>query len=262
MRGMKRELPELDYEKLVPTRDYLQNAAKILGKWQQVFLPENPHDWQRGLEAGPAGLQTQDCRVNSRPLRGQLDLAKHAFRIGDSSWRFADYDAPELLNNVKVWLEGRGLGGRLTEPEFTPGQHTYDKRQGEAYAAALSWLHAQFETLRASLKPGLVSPVLLYPHHFDLSLSWFPYDDERQLTLGWSTGDETIHEPYLYLTAYPEPAGFTKLTLPAPAYWQHDGFSGAVLTHNNLAAGPDPAAMLRQFTEIMKPAKDLLAIKS
>jgi hypothetical protein len=94
-----------------------------------------------------------------------------------------------------------------------------------------------------------VSPILLYPHHFDLALTWFPWNDERQMTVGFSTGDEAVAEPYIYLSAYPEPASFGGLALPAGAHWQSAGFSGAVLPYGALRASTEPEKLLREFTE-------------
>ncbi|HVA11241.1 MAG TPA: DUF5996 family protein, partial [Candidatus Dormibacteraeota bacterium] len=107
-------------------------------------------------------------------------------------------------------------------------------------------------------KEGLTSPVLLYPHHFDLSLVWFPHDDERQLAIGFSTGDQTIAEPYLYLTAYPEPPGFTKLAVPEGAYWQSDGFSGAILPYARLSGSSDPEALFASYASLMTAARSLI----
>jgi hypothetical protein len=92
---------------------------------------------------------------------------------------------------------------------------------------------------------------LLYPHHFDLSLSWFPHNDKQQITLGWSTGDDTIPEPYLYLTVYPEAQLLDELELPEPAYRQTKGFEGAVLLYKDLAAHKSPVILLEDFAGLL-----------
>jgi hypothetical protein len=123
----------------------------------------------------------------------------------------------------------------------------YDAAQAKAYLEALSWMSQQFQVIKSGISGGLTAPVLLYPHHFDLSLVWFPWDDERQLALGWSTGDETIRRPYIYVTAWPEPEGFAGLPLPDGAYWQKAGFSGAILPYALLQTNAAPDALLQSL---------------
>jgi len=256
------DLPSLEYENLLPTRDFLQDAGKVLGKLQQVFLQPMPHDWHYGLEVGMRGPLTQEFQLKDHAMRGSLDLVQGKLRLGTTRWRFDRHSPPELLNNVKVWLESQQLPPKVAQPEFS-GSTTYDPAEAGQYAQALWWMHEQFSSIKQHLDEGLTSPILLFPHHFDLSLVWFPHDtgdkqDERQLSLGWSTGDETIAEPYVYLTAYPEPAGFTRLPLPEPAYWQTEGFSGAIIKHNDLVTCDNPAATLIEFAAVMRAAAPLL----
>ena len=91
-----------------------------------------------------------------------------------------------------------------------------------------------------------------------MSLVWFPYEDTRQLAIGFSTGDQTIPEPYLYLTAYPEPDGFTKLALPEAAYWQAEGFSGAILPYAALQASNDAETLFQAYTNVLNSTRSLL----
>jgi hypothetical protein len=240
------DLPLLIPEDLYPTRDYIQDAAHVIGSLQRAFLPKDPHDWQYGLEVSMRGLGTQPFQMGGSETRASVDLVTHKLRLGDANWKLQEYAGPELLNNVKVLLAGQMVQADLEAPAFS-GSGTYNPGQAKLYAEALWWLDRQFRGIKASLSGGLVAPILLYPHHFDLSLVWFPWDDERQLSLGWSTGDETIREPYIYLTAYPEPPGFTDLELPDDAYWQTKGFSGAILPYASLQASRQPDDLLQSF---------------
>jgi hypothetical protein len=240
------DLPKLQSEKFTPTRDHLRDAALVLGSLQRGFLSAHPRDWQHGLGVGLRGILTQPIKLNGQESIASIDLVKHKFRLGDTNWKLSEYDGPELYKNVRIWLDNHDIKANLELPEFT-GTTFYDPQQTEAYAAALWWLDSQFRTLKAGIKQGVTSPVLLYPHHFDLSLVWFPWDDERQLGLGWSTGDETITEPYIYLTAYPQPNSFTEIELPKGAYWQKDGFSGAILPYSELQQAKHPDELFQQF---------------
>jgi hypothetical protein len=254
---MEPKLPHLIYEDLAPTRDYLQAVAHTLGSLQRAFLAKDPHDWQYGLEVNLRGLITQPFMIKDEQVRASLDFVRHKVRLGGSSWSLSEYSPPEIFNNVRLWLENREIQVSLEQPKSKTHTTHFDPQQASYYAAALWWLDTQFRELRASLSDGLVSPILLYPHHFDLSLVWFPQNDEQQLAIGFSSGDETIIEPYIYLTAYPEPTGFTKLTLPRGAYWQPSGFSGAILPYSALSASADPIGLFRDFAGVFAAARPL-----
>jgi hypothetical protein len=244
---MGQTLPKLVSKDLGPTRDYLREVALVLGSLQRAFLPKHPRAWQHGLEVTMRGLSTQAFTVAGQETRALLDLVRNKVRLGGDKWSLQDCDGPELFQEVRVWLQGNGIDVELEEPEFDASSRQFDAVEAGAYAEALWWMEARFRTLKAGLDEGVASPILLYPHHFDLSLVWFPHDDERQLGLGWSTGDETISEPYLYLTAYPEPAGFTAIKLPGGAHWQSDGFNGAILPYAALVSNSEPEKLFEQF---------------
>jgi len=254
---MKQALPALVYEDLTPTRDYLREVALILGSLQRAFLPKDPHDWQHGLQVNLRGLITQPFVMNGEASQASLDLVRRKLRLNGSSWPLQDYQAQELFNNVRAWLEAHSIQAKLAQPNFNSSAKHFNEQQSDLFAEALWWMDKQFNWLKTSLQGGLSSPIFLYPHHFDLSLVWFPYEDDRQLAIGFSTGDETIAEPYLYLTAYPEPAGFTKLRLPKQAYFQTAGFSGAILSYDKLQTSDDPAAVFRNYANLLHQARPL-----
>jgi hypothetical protein len=74
-----------------------------------------------------------------------------------------------------------------------------------------------------------------------------PADEEysdKQMNFGFVLGDQTIAEPYFYVTAYPTPEGMAEVSLPAGAQWRSEGFTGAVLPYAGLLRHGDPQAEL------------------
>jgi hypothetical protein len=190
---MASKLPALSIDKLKPTRAHLRDIALVMGSLQRGFLPETPRYWEHGLEVTMRGFSTQEFKVNGEAVRGVVDLVRQNIRLAGSAWPIEDYSGEELMRNVKVWLESRGAAIELDEPELSGSPAVYNPKQAAAFAEALWWIDERFRALKSSLA-GETSPVLLYPHHFDLALSWCPKD--VQFTIGWSTGDENVAEPY------------------------------------------------------------------
>jgi hypothetical protein len=254
----EQQLPILEPNTLQPTRDFVQDVAKVLGKLQQAFVSPDPRDWDKGLLITEAGLSTQPLQIGDEQLAALLDMRKGELQIGGTEWQLEHFTAPQLLDELQHWLVGQGSQARITPPTFgdTPGQFLPD--QSKQLISALAWFQTAFTHIGERSSGGFTSPVLIFPHHFDLSLVWFPLSGEQQLSLGFSTGDATIAEPYLYLTAYPEPAGLSDRPLPAPAYWQHEGFSGAILRYRALSASRQPQELLESFAgALFEPGAEL-----
>lgn len=242
------KLPNLEPVQLDSTRDYLQDITLAMSSLQRAFLPKHPKYWQYGLEVSMRGICTQAFEIDGKDYRVLLDLVKSKIRFNDNAWDLGKISGQELFDELKTWAIAKEPSAKLEKPEFKNGK--FDVGQSSQYATALWWLHEQFVAIGEELHTGSMAPIFLYPHHFDLSLVWFPWDDDRQVGIGFSTGDDSVTEPYLYLTIYPEPKPIDKYwleKLPAASHWQDDGFSGAVLPYASLRADEDPQDLLRHF---------------
>ena len=196
-----KHLLQLDYEKFKATRDFLQDVAKVLGKVQQVFIKAQPHEWHKGLEIAESGLQTQKL---SNGKRITLDLHRGVVQAGKIQWLLTDYSAQQLFIELAAWAKSNGAKKVPNKPEFATKQPRINSKQTKALANALLWVQTILRDVKKDINTGTTSPILLYPHHFDLSLVWFPNNDDTQLGLGFSTGDVYIAKPYFYIISYPE----------------------------------------------------------
>jgi hypothetical protein len=61
-------------------------------------------------------------------------------------------------------------------------------------------------------------------------------------------GDDDVAEPYVYATAYPQPAGYEDLVLPEGARWHASArWQGAMITYEYLRHVANPATCLLEF---------------
>ncbi len=94
------------------------------------------------------------------------------------------------------------------------------------------------ESLRADAGPqDDVSPVRIWPEHFDAAIDLGDQAADRRGTYGGSPGDRHHDQPYLYVSPW---AGRIDEFFGDPT------FNGASLTHTEIMAGADPAAFLRE----------------
>jgi hypothetical protein len=82
-----------------------------------------------------------------------------------------------------------------------------------------------------------VSPVRLWPEHFDAAIDLGDEQAGRRGTYGGSPGDAHHAQPYLYASPW---AG------RIDDFFADPSFKGASLTHADILAGADPAAFLRE----------------
>lgn len=77
------------------------------------------------------------------------------------------------------------------------------------------------------------SPILLWPHHFDIAAE-LPAPQPEQpagtIGVGMCTPDNTISAPYWYVAAYPYLKSPQLPPITAPGRWQTEKWVGAVLT--------------------------------
>ncbi len=132
----------------------------------------------------------------------------------------------------------------------------FNAQTGKDYAALLDMMFTAFARFRARLK-GHLTPIVVWPEHFDLSTLWFAegdFDDSKaQLNFGFAPFSEGLPYPYLYVTAYPHRAELQAQTLPAGASWHTEGWSGVVVPYHEIAAQAEPALYVERMLLALFP---------
>ena len=140
----------------------------------------------------------------------------------------------------------------------------YDAAAARRYLRVLHAVATALRQLQAECHEE-TSPLQLWPHHFDLALSWFsgravpgkehcePDERNESVTVGFSTGDEGDSEPYIYALAYPWPAEVEAARLPA-GRWHGPGWSGGYLPWSEAVASSDPQGRVLTFARAARLA--------
>ncbi len=127
-----------------------------------------------------------------------------------------------------------------------------DRALGAEYAHVLNRVLTATARWRSRLA-GFVTPVVVWPEHFDLSTLWFATSEVSesapQMNFGFAPFDSVDPRPYLYVTAYPMPEGFETLPLPMSARWHTEGWNGAVVPYGELVRAEDPEALIESVFE-------------
>ncbi len=259
-------LPSLKLEDWRDTRDALHEYSRVLGNLRRAMTPSSKHWWHITLHVSARGLTTTPIPVGPRALELVLNPVEQRVELDTS---YGEHATIELAG-----LSQRALADRLAgefqivgieAPSWESAQwedtvRDYDDAAASRYWQALTRIDGLFREFKGSLREE-TGPVQVFPHHFDLSLNWFsgrlvpgvdPADEEsadEQMNFGFVPGDSGIDAAYFYATAYPVPAGLIESDLPDGAYWQTEGFTGAVLPYDTLADRDDARSRLLEFLQ-------------
>ena len=244
--------------------------------------------WNSSLTIRPEGLST-----GVLPGRGEvlLDFQQCALIVraasgGHATLPLDGQSQAALLDTLLATMQEQGQGvvtpgaGAMPYTEalftaltarghvFTParsdlaGEATLHADPGlsAGYGRALHRIFTATARFRAGLN-GAMTPVVVWPEHFDLSFLWFATaqatDSFPHINFGFAPFSSGIERPYLYAYAYPMPAGFEQLPLPAHARWHTEGWNGMVVGYDELTQADDPEALLedtfRAFHALLAP---------
>jgi len=217
-------------------------------------------------EASHAALLTQglpakggDVRVGVRIPRLELivtrgDNVLDAFQLGGKT----DAQAGAWLDS-KLRILGLNLARDVTLPYDLPPHPAGDGPQdigrlGRELGELARWFGGAADTLQefvSRLAGPRASPILCWPHHFDIATIVALEDGKaanaRSIGVGVSPGDEYYAQPYVYISPWPRFDGEKLPEAPSPGHWHTEGFFGAVATGDAILALGDRGRGLMAF---------------
>ena len=270
-------LPELRIADWRPTKDTLHLYAQIVGKVRLAATPQRNHWWHAPLYVDVRGLTTGPLRRGDTTFEIAFDFVDHQLvvRASDGITRafalvdglsVADFDAhlhvalAEL--GVDVEIREQPYGVSMTTPFREDVEHaSWDRDAVERFHRALDWSSSVFEEFSGWFV-GKTSPVQLFWHSFDLSLTRFSgrpgvvlesdavnreaYTHEVMLFGFWMGDEQTFPDASFYAFMSPEPAGWRDASITA-GEWTKIGLT--VLPWETVRGAADQRAMVLAFLQ-------------
>jgi hypothetical protein len=264
--------PELDSGAMTGTRNALHAYSRILGAWLKSCRPSRKHWWHASLRPSLHGMTTGLVHAGV-DFELELNLSE-SLLIGRTSngkqllEKLQGQTADSLAATISKFMAVSGVDENCIPQAVAQGDKDFDAYSAE-HARLLNRTFNAVSTALVLFRAGIpeeTSPIQLWPHHFDLSMLWLPGEkipgqdpeneeySDKQMNFGFTFGDDTISEPYFYVTAYPLPNSLPKLTLPAGAKWDSKAFNGALLLYRDLVQQDDPRAYLINLWDLMLAA--------
>jgi hypothetical protein len=251
----------------MPTALGLHRASRVLGALRKLVRAPEANHLELALRIEPGVLSTEvlpggatvrlefaaarvTCALGSQ--RREIALQHHTTRsLLEAVLEGLESLGAPLVQADVVQADGSRVDGFLRALEvkglsanFGAGNVpddqalTVDVASSAAFGTALETVFTGLSRFRSRLN-GAMTPLVVWPHHFDASMLWFPgasLMDETQphLNFGFAAYDAEFREPYLYAYAYPMPANFSQLEAPAPWRWHTEGWQGATVQYSDL----------------------------
>lgn len=247
--------------KLIDARVQLHWAAQAAAGVGKLLLPRQPDFSEQSLcwMEEPRAL-AQGLVTGKAPFRSAVRFSPPALLLmedGGGTLRELSLEG-RTLDEAYDWVRrevgdlfGRPLEQPLERPEGLPEHPVATGAPftfpDPAVAAELARYYAGADRLLRGVRErnAGASPVLCWPHHFDIA-TLIRLDDgagaetARSISAGLSPGDGSRPEPYLYILPWPPPKG----ELPAldSGGWNTGGWVGAVMEAAEfLGVGPNGA---------------------
>jgi hypothetical protein len=266
-------LGAVDPRALIDARLQLHWAAQAAAAVGKQLLPHQPDFSEQSLEwlEGPRAL-AQGIIEGTRPFRPAIHLAHPALMLLDErGGRIREMQLEgRTFDEAYEWMEREVealVGCPFEQPlERSEGLPAHPVSMGAQFSFSMSPALAELDRYYSGANRLLralrernpeASPVVCWPHHFDLAtlLRLDPDADPehaRSIGVGLSPGDATYAEPYFYILPWPKPTR----ELPAldGGHWHTEGWTGAVLEATEFTSGSSNGAQRERIDRFLTSA--------
>jgi hypothetical protein len=262
----KYNFPDLKTDYWLETRKTLQLYSQLLSDIKKNYFPHQKNWEEHSLNIYAKGLTTGTIPVTINDELHTLDLNlnfyENQLKIFCNDKRLSvdlvDNSPYYFAREVTQSLNDLGIDYNLPENKFTQTKKHYSHEHIIKYWNALKQIYFIMLSFKGTLLYE-TSNINFWPHHFDLAMLVFSSklvdgvdtnnwsSSREQMNFGFSSGDEGIPEPYFYITAYPFDEQMMKKLLASNAYWQTEGWKGAVMKYNELVGKDNPDKVLLDF---------------
>ncbi|MEM6994495.1 MAG: hypothetical protein AAF721_28525 [Myxococcota bacterium] len=255
-------------------------AAQVLAAVGFAFVPAVEDFSHTALRFDPEAGRLRTAALPGTTLRAALDFRTLSLSLDDGE---AGLERLDLIGNsldqAMAWMQRtvekrtdlQPCDGPMDRPKHDLPAHgvadgaPFEGGSPAARQELAAWFSVgQAVTAVVAGRPDASDP-LCWPHHFDvatlITLSGSG-EDAGSVGVGLSPGDGSYECPYLYINPWPRPEGQTLAPLDGGGRWHTEGWTGAVLTAEWLAAikgGKARAEAVEAFVTSAIPAAQALA---
>lgn len=202
----------------------LHDICKLLSDLKsQIITTKLPHFGHDALflqnDEITTGLISNTTEIKIHLLTGRLI---YSYNEDNFSVNLRDKDcADAIAQEIRQLVTKYGL---VLQPSINVAR--INEEQLLSYHTFALKAKRSLELFRMRIESGNYTLVHLWPEGFDFSMEWFTgNNDEEQIGIGISPGEEQYKTPYLYVNPYPFNKQVIKAKLPV-GIWHTNGWNG------------------------------------
>lgn len=228
------------------TRAALHQVAQVIGAVRVACSDPLPNDLHYSLNWTTTGFSSATMRCGG-VLEFNLRTLQLAFTRCDKAvftLTVRGHSQISLANRLLATFADCGYSITPSMQRITnDSPFEIDPAMAEDSLAALNAMYTALARFRAKLV-GYLTPLVLWPHHFDLAFLCFPTSetDEHsapQMAFGFATHSAGLDRPYLYAYAWSKPTGYLELPVAPPAQALTEDYTGLYLAYDGIRSADD-----------------------
>ncbi len=228
------------------SRDGLHQIALIVGAFRVACSDPRPNDLHFSLDLTDSGFSTSTIRGGGLLEFDLNTLLLRFSRCGASVFTLSarGHSQVSLAQALIAIFKDSGYSISPSMKHITQeGALEIDATLARDYLVALDRLYTALARFRARLA-GYMTPLVLWPHHFDMGFIWFPGGggDEHadpQIAFGFAPFSEGLDRPYIYAYAWSKATGYIEAPVSTPAQAIKEGYTGLYAAYDDLRQASD-----------------------
>ena len=222
------------------TRNGLHQIVSVVGAIRVACSDPLPNDLHFSLDVSGNGVSTTRMRCGGE-LRFDFDELRLSFVRGNCTvfrLDIAGHSQISLLRRLLAIFGDCGYGIQPSMKHITgEAEFEIDRALAAAYSSTLNAVYTALARFRGKLS-GYMTPLVLWPHHFDLAFIWFPSErrneqTDPQIAYGFAPFSPGLERPYIYAYAWSKPTGYLQASLAEPAQAITEGYTGLYAAYDD-----------------------------
>jgi hypothetical protein len=241
--------PQLEEKSFVKTREQIHSVAEVIGKFREKLvkpIAKNDNLWLSVVEQGFCTPPMDEIEC----LEIGCNLEKLTVEVADDNDKYFSISingktASLLSEELKsVLIKEFGVNADVGSNSFDSAKtlEITEKDAGD-FLIQLSNFNLLLYDFWDRIESGVKTKICLWPHHFDNAFKWFSGrkidEQDEQMGIGVSNGDESYPLPYIYMSLWPEVRKTNTLEVAEGAILHEGGWTGFVLPYESVSAQKD-----------------------
>lgn len=225
------------------TAQNLHKATSVVGAFQKAALEPLPNFLHLSTTITPRGLATSPLPFGTVLADFQAAALVYTDTSGNqTSFALHEHSQASLRDALLTTLQTQGHALEVAAFADT-APLTVEPQFAADYAHALYSIFTATARFRARLFHPM-TPVVVWPHHFDLSFLVFTTPDATEeaphMNFGFAPFSDGVERPYLYAYAWPLPdTGYATTSMPPHVRLNSPEFSGPLVWYDDFAGMDD-----------------------